>query len=136
MSRDDVRHVRDRILAIFLRPDQSMVVASPLGMFGVTKIEISGGVVPLFEWEGYAVRSGEGGDVWVGGPREYKAWLKLVDKDALPRWDFQIGDGEVISLPFNAKPVSIVASLIKHYSRHFPFYPSENYFLNNGKFVA
>jgi len=135
MSVEDLNRVRDRLIGLFMSPDQALSVAPPEGFFGVKEVVILGGPSPVFGWEKYDLGAYENQGGTFEVRRSYKAWLKISSWKP-PYFDFQIDDNEIVPLPFNSEEVRLPIALLKHYSRHFPFKSTDNYFINNGEFVA
>lgn len=124
LSHADIATVRNRLVALFLKPGETIEVAPPAGFFNVSPIRIIPAISPCFEFQCDKIN--------------YRVWLKFPDR-SLPKWDIQcgadFGDGPQ-RVKFNDPLAAVPAAIIKGLTSYFPFVPSSNFYLRNGEFLA
>lgn len=124
LSRFQIKGVRDSIIGLYLNAGEGIRLAPPKKpqYFGITELIMFGGTThPCFTWN--------------RDKHQYNAWLKVLP-DKAPCWDLQVDDKEPVRVRFKTKETLVVADVVKGFSSYFPFLPTENHFINGGKFVA
>ena len=137
LSRRDVIQVRNWIIRTYLGPHECLLMRPVRYQFGISQVRLTGGVTPCFEWDcrGLGVE-----------PAHSKAWLMIIPgRD--PSWGWsetflrsengpEISISDVLPIPFNDKKARVAANLVKAFSSYYPFVPTNNFFQNNGEFIA
>lgn len=122
LSRRDVKRVRDRIITLYLAQGEYYEAAVPDKFFGFDRVLFTGGIAPCFLMKVASV--------------EHAFWLKVPGGNHNPYWDYKCGDYEIERLAFNDPRAALVACLVGHWSRYFPFVQTDNYLQKGGDFVA
>lgn len=133
MSRNDIICVRNHILRLYLKLNEFIVVRAVKEKgdpsYVTKEVKLYSGITPVFEFSSNGIN--------------YRCWLKCP-KGSNPFWDVRIlyYDNQILETVdifqdhhFNSPVCLPSARLIKAYSKHFPFVPSENFLISKG-FVA
>lgn len=128
MRPSDIRLVNASLLHLCLKPEQFLVVKGTSEW--IPRIEIYASGIVRFQWDRFPDK------------KQSAVWLKVSgDQKMDPKWDIEWktrqGSGgieqNVRFLDVRCRPAAL---LVKAYSKHFPFVPSDNYFLKEGAMIA